>query len=167
MPGMASRRLGVLVGVVSAAALLTGCSPPVYRQVAVHLVDGDVELLFAPCPGKRVHDVIVREVGAESQTEPIWHVSGGPDAATVTSLRLFEVPDGWVTGADDLAELDPDRTYHIRIEADSVEDSVVAEVTLEALSKLGDGEVLAPDERRNAEAMSQAEFEEIAAEPCS
>jgi hypothetical protein len=134
--------------------------------VAVHLVDGEVELLFAPCPGKRVHDVIVREVGAEAETERIWHVSGGPDSATITSLRLFEVPDGWVTGAHDLTELDPELSYRILAEADSVEESLVSGVTLDALAALGDDQVLGPGERHAAVAMSRAEFEEKAAEPC-
>ena len=155
-----------MVVVVLAAALLTACSPPLYRQLAVHLVDGEVELLFAPCPGKRVHDVIVREVGPEEETGRIWHASGGPDSATVTSLRLFEVPDGWITGADDLTELDPELSYRIRAEAGSVEDSPLSGVTLAALLGLGDGEVLGPGDRHEAVAMSRAQFEEKAAQPC-
>jgi hypothetical protein len=166
MPDMASRRLAAAVAMLAASALLVGCSPPLYRQVAVHLVDGEVEFLFSPCPGKRVHDVIVREVGPEAETGRTWHVSGGPDDATVTSLRLFDVPDGWLTGADDLTELDPSLSYRIRAEVDSVEDSLVVGVTLDALAALGDDEVLGPGRANEAVAMPHAEFAEIAAEPC-
>ena len=166
MPDMTSRRLSAAIAVVLAAAVLTGCSPPLYHQVAVHLVDGEVELLFAPCPGKRVHDVIVREVEDGVDTDRVWHVSGGPDSATVTSLRLFEVPEGWVIGNDSLTELDPDLSYRIRIEADSVEDSRLGGVTLDALAALGDGQVLGPGKGHDAEPMTRAEFEERAAKPC-
>jgi hypothetical protein len=130
------------------------------------LVDGEVELLFAPCPGKRVHDVIVREVGPEAETGRTWHVSGGPDDATVSSLRLFEVPDGWLTGADDLTELDPDLSYRIQIEVDSVEESLVVGVTLDALAALGDDQVFGAGKANEGVPMSRAEFAEVAAEPC-
>lgn len=160
------RRIAVAVMAVVAVGALTACSPEVYRQLAVHLVEGEVELLFAPCTGKRVHDVIVREVDSAAEAERIWHVSGGPESATVTSLRLFEVPDGWVVGSDDLTELDPNRSYRIRVEADSVEDSLLAGVTLDAVAALNDGEVLGADKQYNAVAMPRAEFEQIAAKPC-
>jgi hypothetical protein len=113
-----------------------------------------------------VHDVIVREVGPDAETGRIWHVSGGPDDATVDSLRLFEVPDGWLTGADDLAELDADLSYRIQIEVDSVQESLVVGVTLSALAALDDDQVLGAGEANEGVAMTRAEFAEVAAEPC-
>src|SRR6476469_3530750 len=99
------RRLGlVLVGVLL-ATVLSGCSPPPSNQVAIRVVDGAAEFVFAPCPGKRVHDVILAEENVVDRR--IWHASGGPDAP-MTTVRLFQIPDGWLPGNNTLTELRAD-----------------------------------------------------------
>ena len=68
-------RLGlVLVGVLL-ATVLSGCSPLPSNQVAIRVVDGAAEFVFAPCPGnrlktRRVLDPLTRMAAGTALQEP-------------------------------------------------------------------------------------------------
>jgi len=158
------RRFGlVLVGALL-ATVLSGCSPAPSDQVAIRVVEGEVEFVFAPCPGKRIHDLIVRQ---ENTTDwRGWHVSGGPDWP-VTSVRLFQTPEGWVTGNYVLTELEPDKSYEATVYSSDGRNSDLRFITLAAIESLTEGQVLGPGETASrATPMSMADFTTQAAASC-
>ena len=158
------RRLGlVLVGVLL-ATVLSGCSPPPSNQVAVRVVDGAAEFVFAPCPGKRVHDVILAEENVVDRR--IWHASGGPDAPMAT-VRLFEIPDGWLPGNNTLTELRADMTYEVTVYASDGRRSDLRFISLADIQALDEGQVLGPGATASrATVMSMADFTSNAASSC-
>jgi hypothetical protein len=158
------RRSGVVLVGVLLATVLSGCSPLPSDQVAIRMVDGEPEFVFAPCPGKDVHDVILSE---ENVAEfKLWHVSGGPEPE-VTSIRLFHTPDGWIEGNSTLTELEPEMTYQATVYASDGRTSTLRFISLADIEALGEGQVLGPGETASrATPMSMADFEAKAAASC-
>jgi hypothetical protein len=158
------RRFGlVLVGVLL-ATVLSGCSPAPSHQLALRVVDGEAELVFAPCPGESVHDVIVSEENVVDRR--IWHVSGGPDAE-VFSVRLFHTPEGWSEGNNTLTELAADRTYEVSVDASDGRKSSLRFISPADIGALGHGQVLGPGETASrATPMSMPDFIAKAGSSC-
>jgi hypothetical protein len=158
------RRLSlVLVGLLT-ATVLSGCSPAPSDQVAIRVVNGEPEFVFAPCPGQRVHDVILNEETSEDRRT--WHASGGPEFP-VTSVRLFHTPAGWITANDSLTALESGMTYVASVYASDGRQSDLRFISLAAIEALTDGQVLGRGETASrATAMSMADFERKAASSC-
>ena len=138
------------------ATVLSGCSPAPSDQVAIQLVDGEAEFVFAACPGERIHDVILSEETGDDRR--IWHASGGPDHPRIT-VRLFQTPEGWLTGNNTLTELRVGMTYDVTVYASDGRRSDLRFISLAAIKKLHEGEVLGPGETASrATTMSMADF---------
>ena len=158
------RRFGLVPVGLLLATVLSACSPAPSDQVAIRLVDGEVEFVFAACPGKRVHDVILSEETSEDRK--IWHVSGGADHPR-TTVRLFQTPEGWLTGNNTLTELRVGVTYDVTVYASDGRTSDLRFISLAAIKKLHEGEVLGPGETASrATTMSMADFTSQAAASC-
>jgi hypothetical protein len=160
-----ARRLGLLLIAVVAATVLSGCSPAPSKQLAIRVVNGETEFVFAPCPNERVHDVILKE---ENETDfDLWHASGGDAAPVMSSMRLFHTPDGWITGNGSLSALERGKSYEGSIYSGSARRSDLRSITLDAIEGLGDDQVLGPGETASrATAMSMADFQRNAASDC-
>jgi hypothetical protein len=158
------RRFGlVLVGALL-ATVLSGCSPLPSNQVAIRVADRAVEFVFAPCPGERIHDVILGEENVVDRR--IWHASGGPDAPK-TPVRLFQVPGGWLAGNNTLTELYTDMTYEATAYASDGRRSELRFISLADIEALDESQVLGPGETASrATAMSMADFTSKAASSC-
>src|SRR6476620_6371900 len=135
------RRLGLILVGALLATVLSGCSPPPSNQVAIRVVDGAAEFVFAPCPGKRVHDVILAEETVVDRR--IWHASGGPDAPMAT-VRLFEAPPGWLPGDNALTDLRADTAYAVTVYASDGRRADLGFVSLADIEALDEGQVLGP-----------------------
>jgi hypothetical protein len=159
-----SRRFGLVLAGVLLATVLSGCSPVPLEQVAIRVVNGEVEFVFAPCPGERIHDVILREEGVVDFR--LWHVSGGPDEP-MTSVRLFHTPERWLEGNNTLTELEADMTYEASADSSDGRESTLRFISLADIEALGENEVLGPGETASrATPMSMADFARKAASSC-
>jgi hypothetical protein len=150
---------------VVVATVLSGCSPAASRQLAIRVVNGAVEFVFAPCPNERVHDVLIKEEN-ESNFR-VWQASGGPDAPVMSSIQLFHTPQGWITGSNTLSSLEPGKSYQGILYSGATRTSELGSITTAAIEALDDGRVLGPGESSyKATPMSMSDFQRTAVTDC-
>ena len=160
---MARRLAGVLALVLVLG--LAGCTPAPHGGVALHrLPDGTVELLFRPCPGKRVWNVIVRQVNTGADRFA-WHIDGVTSSPDIRSVRVFSAPDGWTVAENNLTALEPGVSYVVTATMGSVIQSEVG-FTVEDLDGLAAGKVLGRGDTNKPAQLTMDEFATVAAKDC-
>jgi hypothetical protein len=159
------RRYAGLVAGLTLVLGLAGCTPAPEGKVALRSTgDGGVELLFRPCSGQRLWSVIVREqnTGADRYA---WHIDAPSSAPEISSVRVFETPEGWTLAEDNLTGFEPGVSYVVTAYVGSVIASEVG-FTVADLDGLPAGKVLGRGETSKPAQLTMDEFAKVAAKDC-
>jgi len=179
-----SRSLKLGLGLVLAAAMLTGCSPASYAWLAVALIDGEPVVLLntcdrggariyvyeqepaTPAPTRSTPKASPTDLRGVEITSPYWSIQAAkPDAVNV--IPMFAAPSGWEVLRATLSTLDPGASYRADAQVDNVYRINNVHFTVEMLTSLNSDEVLYAPNPPETATITRAEFNQKYESECA